>query len=111
MSLITQDEISLINGDNKFKSYVSAVEKSLKNFESSTEWADLISSLGKLKKVLQSFPKYNYIPKRVSVCKRLAQCLHPALPSGVHLKALEVYIVAFQVRYRDTLYVMNERRK
>jgi hypothetical protein len=32
----------------------------------------------------------------MSVCKRLAQCLHPALPSGVHLKALEVYTVLFQ---------------
>ena len=30
------------------------------------------------------------------MCKRLAQCLHPALPSGVHLKALEVYTVLFQ---------------
>ena len=26
----------------------------------------------------------------------MAQCLHPALPSGVHLKALEVYTVLFQ---------------
>ena len=47
-------------------------------------------------KVLQACPKYQYIPKRISVCKRLAQCLHPALPSGVHLKALEVYTVLFQ---------------
>ena len=46
--------------------------------------------------MLQQFPKYAFIPKRVSVCKRLAQCLHPALPSGVHLKALEVYTVLFQ---------------
>jgi hypothetical protein len=46
--------------------------------------------------VLQACPKYQYIPKRISVCKRLAQCLHPALPSGVHLKALEVYTVLFQ---------------
>lgn len=95
MSLLTPDEIALLS-DSKYKSYVSAIEKALKNFESSTEWADLISSLGKLKKVLQSFPKYPYIPKRVSVSKRLAQCLHPALPSGVHLKALEVYTVVFQ---------------
>ena len=96
MSLISPEEIHLLNTDSKFKSYVSAVEKTLKNFESSTEWADLISSLGKLKKVLQACPKYQYIPKRISVCKRLAQCLHPALPSGVHLKALEVYTVLFQ---------------
>ena len=96
MSLISQEEINLLNTDSKFKNYVSSIEKTLKNFESSTEWADLISSLGKLKKVLQSSPKYEFIPKRISVCKRLAQCLHPALPSGVHLKALEVYTVLFE---------------
>lgn len=96
MSLLTQDEIALLASDSKYKNYVSSIEKSLKIFESSSEWADLISSLGKLKKCLQLFPKYQYIPKRVSVCKRLAQCLHPALPSGVHLKALEVYTCIFQ---------------
>ena len=31
------------------------------------------------------------IPKVVTVAKRLSQCLHPALPPGVHLKALETY--------------------
>ena len=63
MSFISQDEINLLNTDSKYKSYVSSIEKALKNFESSTEWADLIASLGKLKKVLQSFPKYPFIPK------------------------------------------------
>lgn len=95
MSLLSNEEISLLNTDSKFRNYVSSVEKALKNFESSTEWADLIASLNKLKKVFTS-TKYTFIPKRVSVCKRLAQCLHPALPSGVHLKALEVYTVIFQ---------------
>lgn len=31
--------------------YVSAVDKALKNFEYTSEWADLISALGKLNKV------------------------------------------------------------
>jgi hypothetical protein len=96
MSLMSQDEVNLLNNDSKYKAYSSSIEKALKNFESSTEWADLIASLGKLKKVLLACPKYQFIPKRVSICKRLAQCLHPALPSGVHLKALEVYTVLFQ---------------
>ena len=51
MSLLSPDEIALLNSDSKYKNYVSSIEKALKNFESSTEWADLISSLGKLKKV------------------------------------------------------------
>jgi hypothetical protein len=29
------------------------------------------------------------------VAKRLAQCLNPALPSGVHQKTLEVYSIVF----------------
>ena len=36
------------------------------------------------------------ISKRVTIGKRLAQCLHPALPSGVHLKALETYDIIFK---------------
>ena len=103
MSLISAEEMHLLANDSKYKSYASSMDKALKNFESSTEWADLISSLGKLKKCLQSYPKYAHIPKRISVCKRLAQCLHPALPSGVHLKALEVYTVLFQNIGADTL--------
>lgn len=35
------------------------------------------------------------IPRRIKISKRLAQCMHPALPSGVHLKALETYDVIF----------------
>ena len=35
--------------------------------------------------------KYPVVPRRIIISKRLAQCLHPALPSGVHLKALEIY--------------------
>jgi len=37
------------------------------------------------------------IPRRVVIAKRLAQCLHPALPSGVHLKALETYDLVFKL--------------
>lgn len=45
---------------------------------------------------LLSHAKYPVIPKRVTIGKRLAQCLHPALPSGVHLKALETYDIIFR---------------
>lgn len=40
--------------------------------------------------------KYPVVPRRIIISKRLAQCLHPALPSGVHLKALEIYDVIFK---------------
>lgn len=44
------EEQELLN-DYRYKSYCSVIEKALRNFESSSEWADLISSLGKLNKV------------------------------------------------------------
>lgn len=47
--------------------------------------------------VLQSHTKFNIIPRRVIIAKRLAQCLHPALPSGVHLKAVETYNLIFKL--------------
>uniref|UniRef100_A0A915M892 Dopey N-terminal domain-containing protein n=3 Tax=Meloidogyne incognita group TaxID=654580 RepID=A0A915M892_MELJA len=82
--------------NNKYKAYASAVDKALKSFESTTEWADLIAALGKLGKVFSSNAKsFNDIPNALTVSKRLSQCLHPALPSGVHLKALDTYRQVF----------------
>lgn len=43
------------------------------------------------------------IPKRFVVGQRLAQCMHPALPSGVHLKALETYDLIFRCIGTDRL--------
>lgn len=86
-----------LQNDYRYRNYASVIEKALRNFESSSEWADLISSLGKLNKALQSNLRYSLLPKRLIIGKRLAQCLHPALPSGVHLKALETYEVIFKI--------------
>uniref|UniRef100_A0AAG5DBM9 Dopey N-terminal domain-containing protein n=1 Tax=Anopheles atroparvus TaxID=41427 RepID=A0AAG5DBM9_ANOAO len=80
---------------SKYRVYMSNIDKALKNFEYSSEWADLISALGKLNKVISSNAQYQIIPRRIKISKRLAQCMHPALPSGVHLKALESYDVIF----------------
>ncbi|XP_017325079.2 protein dopey-2 isoform X2 [Ictalurus punctatus] len=86
-----------LQSDYRYRSYAAVIEKALRNFESSSEWADLISCLGKLNKALQSNLKYSLLPRRLIIGKRLAQCLHPALPSGVHLKALETYEVIFKI--------------
>lgn len=47
------EEVELLS-DSKYRNYVAAVDKALKNFEYSSEWADLISALGKLNKVTTS---------------------------------------------------------
>lgn len=35
--------------------------------------------------------QFKEIPRKVIVAKRLSQCLNPALPTGVHQRALDVY--------------------
>ena len=46
------EELELLS-DSKYRQFVSAIDKALKNFEYSSEWADLISALGKLNKVIE----------------------------------------------------------
>jgi DNA polymerase III psi subunit len=43
------------------------------------------------------------IPSKSIVARRLAQCLNPSLPSGVHQKALEVYNFIFSLVGKDSL--------
>lgn len=45
--------------------------------------------------MLQNNRLHPSIPNRFIVGQRLAQCMHPLLPSGVHLKALETYDLIF----------------
>ncbi|XP_060520914.1 protein dopey-1 homolog [Cylas formicarius] len=95
MATIAMEEYELMK-DSKYRMYVAAVDKALKSFEYTAEWPDLISALGKLNKVLSSYQKFPVIPRRIKISKRLAQCMHPALPSGVHRKALETYDIIFR---------------
>lgn len=82
--------------DPKLKRYEVSVDKLLSSFESITEWADIISFLARLIKTLSAFPEYSNIPNCTNVSKRLAQCLNPSLPAGVHQKALEAYDLVFR---------------
>ena len=82
--------------DPKFKRYASNIEKALVSWDSVEEWADYISFLGKLHKALKSY-SYNTIPNSLQISNRLAQCLHPDLPSGVHQKAIDVYNSIFTI--------------
>ncbi len=52
MSLMPTDEVSLLN-DGRYKNFIATLEKVLKQFEYSSEWADLITNLVKVKKVRQ----------------------------------------------------------
>jgi len=85
--------------DKSFRRYASNVERALSLFDTALqEWADYIAFLGRLLKALQSKPSdTTEIPHKATIAKRLAQCLDPILPSGVHQKTLEVYAYVFAV--------------
>nr|XP_036228716.1 protein dopey-1 homolog [Bactrocera oleae]XP_036228717.1 protein dopey-1 homolog [Bactrocera oleae]XP_036228718.1 protein dopey-1 homolog [Bactrocera oleae] len=40
--------------EGKYRNYMSNIDKALRNFEYSSEWADLISALGKLSKAISA---------------------------------------------------------
>lgn len=50
MNVLNLEECELLC-DSKYRAYVSQVDKALRAFEYTSEWADLISALGKLNKV------------------------------------------------------------
>ena len=50
MSSVPGDDATLGN-DSRYRSFIATIDKVLKQFEYSTEWPDLISNLGKVKKV------------------------------------------------------------
>lgn len=54
------EELELLS-DSKYRNYVAAIDKALKNFEYSSEWADLISALGKLNKVCPEIQKSEFL--------------------------------------------------
>lgn len=59
MSLMLDDELALIN-DSQYKNYITAIEKQLRKFDSSSEWADLIRHLLGVKQVRSAFPDARY---------------------------------------------------
>ncbi|RUS22466.1 hypothetical protein BC937DRAFT_88992 [Endogone sp. FLAS-F59071] len=89
--------------DPRYKKYVQLVEKNLQSFDNVNEWADVIAFLGKLLRAFQAYPQFSAIPRKLTVAKRLAQCLNPALPAGVHQKTLEVYGYIFESIGHDQL--------
>ncbi|RKP31179.1 hypothetical protein METBISCDRAFT_14597 [Metschnikowia bicuspidata] len=80
------------------KRYLAQVEKALATFYTFEEWADYVTFLSRLTKAL-AFPEKPrsllWIPLQEQVLDKLALCLSPTRPSGVHQKALQVYASLF----------------
>ncbi|QBM91065.1 Dopey, N-terminal [Metschnikowia aff. pulcherrima] len=83
------------------------VEKTLASFDALEEWADYIAFLARLKKSLavpaESPHSVLWIPLSEQVLAKLALCLLPMLPNGVHRKLLELYEAIFDSLAADAL--------
>lgn len=84
------------------KKFESSLEKQLELFRTATEWSDLVAYLTGLEGILK-VNKYSRIPKVHLLYKRLNQCLNPALPAGVHMKALGVYKIVISKISQENL--------
>lgn len=87
----------LTSGNRRFN---QQVEKVLSSFQLEQGWADYITFLSKLQKVLRLLEggKLEELPDITHsnlISKRLSQCLSPNLPYGVHQKALKIYDFLF----------------
>ncbi|ORZ32586.1 Dopey, N-terminal-domain-containing protein [Catenaria anguillulae PL171] len=80
----------------RLRRYAQAVDKVLVSFDSIVEWPDIVTFLSKLGKTVQGHPEFPTIPAKFTIAKRLAQCLNPNLPAGVHQKALETFVIIFE---------------
>ncbi|KAK0926825.1 hypothetical protein LTR91_009471 [Friedmanniomyces endolithicus] len=91
-------EDELYRADKSLRRYGALIERAVNSWDTAPqEWADYIAFLARLLKAIQSHPKdAPVLPHTEDVAYKLAQCLNPLLPSGVHQKALEVYTNIFQ---------------
>ncbi|KAK3117616.1 hypothetical protein LTR53_000844 [Teratosphaeriaceae sp. CCFEE 6253] len=91
-------EDELYRADKGLRRYGALIDRAVDSWDTAPqEWADYIAFLARLLKAVQSHPKNAPIlPHTQAVAYRLSQCLNPALPSGVHQKALEVYTYIFR---------------
>ncbi|KAH3759450.1 Protein dopey [Pelomyxa schiedti] len=76
---------------SRAKSFGDRIGAALRAFDKAAEWADLIKYLQALLSVLEKYRSVPVVPLKMSICRRVNQCLNHLLPGGVHSKALEVY--------------------
>ncbi|KAK1443119.1 dopey-related protein [Babesia gibsoni] len=87
---LTSSSIGETQPWNERRKFDAEIQHILLQFEKPKEWADLMNCLIRLHRSIKH-SSICEIPQKETICKRLAQCLNPQLPSGIHARALEVY--------------------
>ena len=73
-------------------------KKILPRFDSAKDWSDLMTIMKNFKENLKKYSNCNMskITDKLLLGKRLAQCLNPSLPHGLHEITLEIYDTLFE---------------
>eukprot|EP01065_Artemidia_motanka_P049535 TRINITY_DN8232_c0_g2_i1.p1 TRINITY_DN8232_c0_g2~~TRINITY_DN8232_c0_g2_i1.p1 ORF type:complete len:1755 (+),score=646.51 TRINITY_DN8232_c0_g2_i1:165-5429(+) len=74
-----------------FRSFQYDLRAVLQMFEDCGDWTDLPRILASMMRCFASHRDCSSVPEKIWLCKRLGQCLRPALPSGVHSRVVHVY--------------------
>ena len=84
--------------------------KILLKFNNAKEWSDLIQILKNLKENLVKYSSSNMgnLTDKITLSKRLAQCLNPNLPAGVHETCLDVYSMLYDNIKRNNDNILGE---
>ena len=80
----------------KYRSFAEDLVNTLQRFDKAKEWPDLVKHIQKVQNVLAKYPNFQVLPVKLTFCKRMAQCLNPKLPAGVHLKVLQTFQTVFK---------------
>ena len=78
--------------DEAKEQYSKSLRHALTSFEKAKEWhwSDLIKWLKKVESIVSRSTK-SFVPELIPLSKRLAQCLNPILPQGLHSNTLQIY--------------------
>ena len=99
---------SKIEKEKSFEKFDNKLTSKLKAASNAKGWSDLLPIIGEIYAFLKANNDYDFnkISDKLLLGKRLAQCLNPECPGGLHEITIEVYEILLKnivTRYKDKL--------
>ena len=85
--------------EKEFKNFDKEISNILSTSKGASNWTDLLTFTKKIHELLSKKENdfnFNLITDKVILSKRLAQCLHPECPKGVHKVVIDIYDILFK---------------
>ena len=100
--------LSKLEKEKSFEKFDNKLTSKLKAASTAKGWSDLLPIIGEIYAFLKANNDYDFnkISDKLLLGKRLAQCLNPECPGGLHEITIEVYEILLKniiTRYKDKL--------